>query len=164
MNQIKINFTPSRPRFSIEIPFGKEEMYARFKEILNDESKTYQGIINSDRAIIHLKKDLDQYWHPQLTLRIEKEEGKTYLNGLFGPHPNIWTFFVFLYGFGFSIIFFIGFYGVVELVMGQPSFYIWFNILGLFIILFTYIASKIGQKYSKEHTKSMIKFVEKSLQ
>ncbi len=163
MNSIKINFTPSRPRFSVEIPFTREEMHERFKKILEAETQTYQGIINSERAIVRLRKDRDQYWHPQLSLRIEQEDGKTYLNGLFGPHPNVWTFFMFLYGLGTSLILFIGMYGLVELTMGKSSYFIWFNALGLFIIITTYIASKIGQEYSKEHTKSMIKFLKKAL-
>ncbi|APD07387.1 hypothetical protein UJ101_01880 [Flavobacteriaceae bacterium UJ101] len=164
MDPIKVNFTPSRPRFSIKIPFTKEEMHARFQKILQDENNLYQGIINQDRTIIRLRKDRDQYWHPQLTLRVEEEDGEIFLSGLFGPHPNVWTFFMFLYGLGSSIILFIGMYGIVELTLGKSSYFIWFNLLGIFIILVTYIASKIGQEYSKEHTKSMIRFVKKSLQ
>lgn len=163
MNSIKVNFTPSRPRFSVKIPFTKEEMYARFQQILQNESTIYQGVINEDRAIIRLRKDRDQYWHPQLTLRIEQEDGETFLNGLFGPHPNVWTFFMFLYGLGASIILFVGMFGIVQLTLGTHSYFIWFNFLGLFIILGTYTASKIGQEYSKEHTKSMIRFVKKAL-
>lgn len=164
MKPIQINFTPSRPRFSVEIPFNREEMHDRFRKVLEDNPKTYPGVINSERATLRLRKDRDQYWHPQLTLRVEEEDGKTYLYGLFGPHPNVWTFFVFLYSLGVGLILFIGMYGIVELTMGKSSYFVWFNFLGLLIIIATYIASKIGQEYAKEHTKSMIKFLKKALQ
>ena len=166
MDKIKINFTPSRPRFSIKIPFTKKEMEHRLKKTLDDNCKTYQGMVNSDHAVIRLRRDRDKYWHPQLVLRIEKEddEDQLYLNGLFGPHPSIWTFFIFLYGLGSCIILFIGLYGLVEIILGKSSYFIWFNLLGFFIIISTYIASKIGQECSTEHTKYMIKFVKKSLQ
>ncbi len=61
MDKIEINFTSSRPRFSIKLPFTKEEIHSRFKKTLEDNQNKYQGIINSDRIILRLRKDKSKY-------------------------------------------------------------------------------------------------------
>lgn len=44
-----------------------------------------------------LKKD-NHFWSPHLHLEIvADEDGKTTVKGLFGPKPQVWTFFMFLH-------------------------------------------------------------------
>ncbi|NEW80656.1 MAG: GTP-binding protein [Gelidibacter sp.] len=52
--------------------------------------------------------DENHFWSPQLHIEIEKiDENKSIVKGLFGPKPQVWTFFMFIH---FAMAFaFIGF-------------------------------------------------------
>ncbi|TDD94428.1 hypothetical protein [Flavobacterium cellulosilyticum] len=39
-----------------------------------------------------------EFWSPHLHLELDsKENNETHISGLFGPEPNLWTFFIFLH-------------------------------------------------------------------
>jgi Na+/melibiose symporter-like transporter len=48
--------------------------------------------------VIDVPKDEDHFWSPQLHIEVESnEENKTIVKGLFGPKPQVWTFFMFIH-------------------------------------------------------------------
>lgn len=153
----------SRPRFKMLTDLEPKEYEQRLKKYL-DKHSDYLGNINSEVATVWVNTPVNSFYKPYLSLRVEKEDSKTAIRGVFGPSAEIWTFFMFLY-FGFAILWmvFITMW-FVEKQIGSNN-YPWalaasFVVLGL--LLLTYLASLFGQKQGKDEMQLLRKFAEKS--
>jgi len=141
-----------------------EEYEANLKKYLNEHQDQFYGNINKEVATIFVRKEEDNYWKPNLALRIEKEDEKTVIRGIFGPSTSVWTFFMFLYFlFTVSWMTFVTLYYVEKQI--NTSNYPWalpcsFAVLGL--IALTYLAARLGQIKAKEEMQELRKFAEES--
>jgi len=141
-----------------------EEYEANLKKYLNEHQDQFYGNINKEVATIFVRKEEDNYWKPNLALRIEKEDEKTVIRGIFGPSTSVWTFFMFLYFlFIVSWMTFFTLYYVEKQI--NTSKYPWalpcsFAVLGL--IALTYLAARLGQIKAKEEMQELRKFAEES--
>ena len=87
-----------KPRFKMEIAEDKGFVIDKFKQQFSNPECKYCGKIVDHHIVIDVPKDEDTFWSPQLSLEVEKnEEGKTFVRGLFGPKPQIWTMFMFFH-------------------------------------------------------------------
>lgn len=165
-NEIAIKSIRNRPRFKLDTQMQPEVFTSKIKKHLENHNKVLKGTVHREEAIIRLRKDDEKYWAPQLQIRIEKSNQKEKgfeVRGVFGPTPSVWTFFLFLYGMGGGIILTVGIYGWVELALGIGHLWVWSNLVGLLLILSSFVAAQIGQSLSKGHMKVLRAFIEKVL-
>ncbi|MFC0344384.1 hypothetical protein [Epilithonimonas hispanica] len=159
-----LNSIRNRPRFKLYTDLSLEEYEANLKKYLNEHQDQFYGNINKEVATIFVRKEEDNYWKPNLALRIEKEDEKTVIRGIFGPSTSVWTFFMFLYFlFTVSWMTFVTLYYVEKQI--NTSNYPWalpcsFAVLGL--IALTYLAARFGQIKAKEEMQELRKFAEES--
>lgn len=154
----------TRPRFTMFTNLTKEEYAENLKKYLAEHRDEFSGNINKEVATICVETEYETYWKPRLSLRIETEEKKTSVRGVFGPSSAVWTFFMFLY-FSFSIlwmVFFSMYY--VEKQIGSQE-YPWAltaSFVMLAFILLTYAAARFGQHKGKDEMIKLRKFAEES--
>lgn len=87
-----------RPRFSIDLAVEHEQILARFQEKINHKKCNFKGKISGSHIFLSIPKKDDHLWSPQLHLELLDEgDGNTKLKGLFGPKPQLWTFFMFIH-------------------------------------------------------------------
>lgn len=159
-----LNSIRNRPRFKLYTDLSLEEYEANLKKYLNEHQDQFYGNINKEVATIFVRKEEDNYWKPNLALRIEKEDEKTVIRGIFGPSTSVWTFFMFLYFlFTVSWMTFVTLYYVEKQI--NTSNYPWalpcsFAVLGLIVL--TYLAARFGQIKAKEEMQELRKFAEES--
>lgn len=159
-----LNHIRNRPRFKLYTDLSLEEYEINLREYMDEHHDQFFGNINKEVATIFVRTDQDNYWKPNLALRIEKEEEKTVIRGIFGPSSAVWTFFMFLY-FLFTIawmVFITLFY--VENQINTHN-YPWalpcsFVVLGL--IATTYAAARFGQLKAKDEMEELRRFAEES--
>lgn len=155
----------SRPRFKLYTQLSKEEVARDLQYCLDKNSDRFYGNVNSEVATIQVRTEIDNYWKPNLALRIEKEDERTVIRGIFGPHSSIWTLFMFLY-FLFSVLWmtFITMFFVErqinshEFPWALPASFVMLAGMGL-----TYFASRVGQKKAKSEMKLLRQFAEKTV-
>ncbi|WP_294285031.1 hypothetical protein [uncultured Chryseobacterium sp.] len=154
----------TRPRFTMFTDLTKEEYAENLKKYLAEHRDEFSGNINKEVATICVETEYETYWKPRLSLRIETEDEKTSVRGVFGPSSAVWTFFMFLY-FSFSILWMVFFsmYYVEKQIKSQE--YPWaftasFVMLGF--ILLTYAAARFGQHKGKDEMQKLRKFAEES--
>lgn len=154
----------TRPRFKMYTDLEPTEYEVLLKQYLDQNKEQFSGNINREVATIWVNTAVDSFYKPYLSLRIEKEDEKTVIRGVYGPSSAIWTFFMFLY-FGFSILWmvFITMWFVEKQISSNE--YPWaltasFVTLGLLAL--TYLASRFGQSQAKEEMKQLRHFAEKS--
>ncbi len=162
-----LNAIRNRPRFKLKTSLTPEEFTEQLR--LNQQKKDSQftGKISSQESYIEVRTEDTPIWKPRLTLRAEVEpDDGTYIRGIFGPRPTIWTFFMFLYiGFGTMFLLFGSLYYSMHLVESKDDTdFSWSGAATLFsllAIIATYIVAKIGQEKSKDQMKQLRKFAEK---
>jgi len=97
-----------KPRFKLKFEASKEEILQQFKDSLGREDNVYKSQMVDHHIVIDVPKEEEHFWSPQLHVEIEEEGDKTFVRGILGPRPKIWTFFMFLH-FIVAVTFFVFF-------------------------------------------------------
>ena len=94
----QLNKVLLKPRFKIERNESKDIIIEKFKKEFSSDNCIYCTKIIDHHIVIDVPKDEDHFWSPQLHIEVESnEENKTIVKGLFGPKPQVWTFFMFIH-------------------------------------------------------------------
>lgn len=97
-----------RPRFKLHFDESQEKLITKFQNNVNNANCNYCVKVTDLHIVIDIPEKENHFWSPQLNIEIEKvEENKSLVKGLFGPKPQVWTFFMFIH-FAMAIAF-IGF-------------------------------------------------------
>jgi len=87
-----------RPRFKMNFNESQQNIIAKFQHNLMDGNCKYCTKIVDGHIVIDVPEDENHFWSPQLNIEIEKiEENSAVVKGLFGPKPQVWTFFMFFH-------------------------------------------------------------------
>ncbi|WP_294213145.1 hypothetical protein [uncultured Chryseobacterium sp.] len=154
----------TRPRFKMFTHLTKEQYAENLKKYLREHKDEFSGNINHEVATICVETEYDNYWKPNLALRIEQEDEKTVIRGIFGPSHSVWTFFMFLYFF-FSILwmtFFSMYYVEKQINSHEYPWALSASFVMLFCIALTYAAAQFGQYKGREEMKKLRRFAEES--
>ncbi|OWR14881.1 hypothetical protein [Chryseobacterium sp. VAUSW3] len=165
IEETAIDHIRARPRFKIFTEISRENYTTFLKHFLASRSDEFSGNINPETAVITVKTGQDDYWKPCLALRTETEENKTVIRGVFGPSSAVWTFFMFLY-FIFAILWmvFITIWFVEKQIKSND--FPWalpVSFIMLFLLLGTYLATRLGQQKAKTEMQKLRKFAEESI-
>ncbi|WGH74252.1 GTP-binding protein [Tenacibaculum tangerinum] len=86
-----------KPRFQLEYDMNSQDLLEGIKKHVSDVSK-YKMRVVDNHVVIDVPEKESHLWSPQLQIEIEEvSETKSNIKGLFGPKPQIWTFFMFLH-------------------------------------------------------------------
>ncbi|WP_397447885.1 GTP-binding protein [Polaribacter sp. R77954] len=155
-----------RPRFTIDLNVGKDEVLQHFYNELQKQNPKISGNIVDGHIFISISKKEDHFWSPQLHLEIvEKTSETALLKGLFGPKPQVWTLFMFIHfiiGFGF-LAFCVMLYSRISLKAS-----LFFPILMLITLpliwILLYFLGKIGKSTGKNQMKDLHNFMLKVIE
>lgn len=87
-----------RLRFYKDCNENIDSLLQKFNRFALTNSPDFILKIKDNHIWINIKGDKKAYWSPHLHLEMEtKGENQTHIRGLFGPDPNLWTFFMFLH-------------------------------------------------------------------
>lgn len=154
----------TRVRFKLKTNLSPEEYSKNLKIYLKNNDQQFTGNINREVATIYVNNNNNQYWKPNLALRTEKEDDETYIRGIFGPSAAVWTFFMFLY-FLFAILwmtFFTIYYVEKQIKANDFPWALGASFACIILLISTYVAAQIGQRFSKKEMKQLRQFAEES--
>lgn len=87
-----------RLRFYKEVNQDIDSLRQKFIHFTTTNSPDFHLKIKEYHIWINIKGAKKAYWSPHLHLEMEsKGENQTHIRGLFGPNPDLWTFFMFLH-------------------------------------------------------------------
>jgi hypothetical protein len=99
-------------------------------------------------ADFYVPEEERRVWSPCLSVQVEERDRGSLLRGRFGPHPEIWTFFMFLYGaVGFAVVMGL-MLGFVQWQSGMEPWGLWGVWVGVPGLASLYGISAVGQKLS----------------
>ena len=159
-----LNSIRNRPRFKLYTDISPEQYESNLREYLEKNHDQFFGNINKEVATIFVRTEDENYWKPNLALRIEKEDEKTAIRGVFGPSSAVWTFFMFLY-FLFTVswmTFFTLYYVEKQIKTDNYPWSLPCSFVVLVLITLTYAAARFGQMKAKDEMQKLRKFAEES--
>lgn len=165
MSETKNSDIHLRPRFKLDFEESQQELIAKFRDNLKDPECKYCSKIVDGHIVIDVPVEDNHFWSPQLNIEIEKvEKKKSIVKGLFGPKPQVWTFFMFIH---FAVaVGFIGFFilAYVKLSLGKP--YLWPLIICISLPVIwgiLYYLGHLGKKKGKIQMEELHSFMMKTL-
>ena len=100
-----------RPTFTIPLSLDPDEAMALIRTRLQGSRYAECSRSRGRCADLYLDQKARKLWSPYLSIQVEEGENGTILRGRYGPHPEVWTLFMFLYAA-------VGFLAVMGLMLG----------------------------------------------
>ncbi len=153
-----------RPTFSVFLAPQADEAMAELRDRLRGTD--YEGCTRSKGRCADFFVDEDQrrVWSPHLSVQVEPTKEGSLLRGRFGPHPELWTLFMFLYtavGFIATIGLMLGF---VQWQSGMEPWGLWGFWLGVPGLAILYGVSATGQRLSAHQMEELKERVDRLVQ
>ncbi len=138
-----------RPTFEIGLGLDADDAIEKMRGRLRGEFR--ECTMSAGRCIdLFVNAEERHFWSPHLSVQIEEAEGGSRLYARFGPHPEVWTLFVFFYAASaFAALIGAG-WGYAQWLSGDAP---WALLVvpgaGLVTVLL-YAASRFGQKLGRD--------------
>jgi Na+/melibiose symporter-like transporter len=93
-----VNRVILKPRFKEVLKASQETVINTLDRKLKSAACKFDSKIVGHHVVIDIPEKDNYFWSPQLHVEIEKEtENTTVIKCLFGPKPQVWTFFMFIH-------------------------------------------------------------------
>lgn len=76
---------------------SKDEVLHLFSKAKGSPEKSFRIKILDEHIYLDVLSKDSHFWSPHLHMEVQEEGQKVILKGLFGPKPQVWTFFMFLH-------------------------------------------------------------------
>jgi hypothetical protein len=152
-----------RLRFKKLVPETPEQITDEVKNLLVENKLKIVGRITHNDVRIRIAEKDRHFWSPQLSLHMEETGEGTEVRGLYGPKPDIWLGYMFIYFFLGFVTMVISVVGFSRYNLGLSSYILWaipFILGGVFVLWFT---SRAGQKLGKPETELIHGIIEPKL-
>lgn len=157
-----VNDIVLRPRFKLTSALHKERILTSFSEQIK---KPFVVKRSDDHVFIKFDQAHTNFWSPQLHLEVlEEADTESAIYGLFGPNPNLWTFFMFLH-FGIATVFIIfGIWGYSNWSLQEPyGIHVAVCIFMVILWFGLYTFGRIGKTQGKEQMHQLHAFMKEAL-
>ena len=144
-----------RPRFEIEIDLEADALMERVRERLS-RCPHCTGMSVGRHAELFVPEAERRMWSPWLSVTAEDGDGGgAVVRGRFGPHPALWTLYLFLsFGLGFGLL--VGTtWGYAQWAMGVHAWALYSVPLILMTGALLYGVSLVGQRLGAEQMASL---------
>ncbi len=156
-----LNTIRTRPRFVHTSSMKKEEYMNLLRDYFQKKHKTIGGYISDDLSYFRIKNVKENFWSPCLQLKVEEDpyDNVTYVRGVFGPKPAVWTLFSFAY-FGILVLAVLSllFY-FTSLSFNPMPVLLYIGVFLLLIVFSLFMASKLGQIKTRNQMRLLKTFI-----
>ncbi|MGD8319011.1 MAG: hypothetical protein PVJ02_01105 [Gemmatimonadota bacterium] len=140
-----------RPTFTLSLNVPKDDAIELIRARLVDTPELAGRWRGKGRwAEIYLPEAERRIWSPYLSLRLDEATEGSILFGRFAPHPEVWTFFMFLYFLVAFIALFGATLGYVQWASGEPAKGLWAVWIGLPVLALIHVASAVGARLGQD--------------
>jgi len=130
--------------------------------VARPESRCVSRVLGN-HVDITIDREYRHRWSPCLQMEFGPSDDGTIIDGLVGPHPNVWTLFAFVNitialaaGFGLMM-------ALAQLTLGQSPWALWTVLGGALALGATYLVSQAGQRFAAGQTRLLVDLVEEAL-
>ena len=157
-----------RPRFRLAVPREPAEVIDRIVARVRQQDRPCRAMVSGEHRLIELRVNESEshFWSPALSVSVNKNEdgGRSIVNGLVGPNPNLWTLFAMLYMGLWTGVMFSGVFGLVQWSLSNRPWGLWILAALAVALLLLYAASQIGQRFAAPQTAMLRRVLEEALE
>jgi len=139
-----------RPFFELELAAGPDRVMDRLRDRL-PACPRCSGVSVGRHAELFVPEDERRIWSPHLSVSAEDRPGdRALVRGRFGPHPHLWTLYMFLiFGLGFALL--VGLtWGYAQWAMDERPWALMSLPVAVVLGAALYLASLTGQRLGAE--------------
>ena len=152
-----------RPRFKIELNESKENIQNKINTQIQKQSTKCIAQQIPGFIILKIPEQERHFWSPELSLTFEQKGKGTIIRGLYGPKPDIWSFFSFGY-IGLAVFaFFAIIFGLAQLGLNIEAPILWTLPIFTSLAIGIYIVAQFGQKVGVKQTFTLHHFFEETI-
>ena len=145
-----------RPTFDMTHPAPPDQVMSRIRARIDLEKGSRRCMSRGTCAELFPEEDDRHIWSPYLSVQAEPaDEGGTRLHARFAPYPEVWTFFMFVYGIAWFFVLFGGTFGYVQWASNEPAWGLWGVWLGLPTVIGLHVASAVGQRLGEAQMREL---------
>ena len=141
-----------RPRFTIEVSCRVDQVMDALREGAAVPGARIDGHFSERHGVVTIPEDEREFWSTQLGITVEAGSSDsdgtphpTRVLGVFSPHPEIWTAYVFAIGTLSGVVICGALYAVVQLSMGQMPWAMGVSLLAVLVGGLVYTSTLVGQ-------------------
>ena len=139
-----------RPEFKKLTQLNSDEIFNRISKYAESIDRKSDVTLLNDHAIFYIKTEQQHFWSPQLSLDVKEKDEKTFLVGMYGPSPKVWTMFMFFYmGAGiiglFSLLF-----GLVQWSLNMNPYGLWVALTAIILEVIFYFVAQTGKQLAEK--------------
>lgn len=146
-----------RPRFTIETDKSEESVLNSLETLLKVNKNQFSCKQRDRHIFIDICEKDSHFWSPQLHIEVlQGQQNGSLVKGLFGPKPQVWTFFMFLhFAVGIAFCVFVTFLYVNHTLDKSVMFPLLMTILLPIIWVFLYFIGRLGRDFGKKQMHKM---------
>ena len=145
-----------RPTFSVPLASPRDEAVAEIRARLAAAPELAGRWRGKGRwAELYLPESERRLWSPYLSIRVDDREGGSSIFARFAPHPEVWTFFMFLYFLVAFIALFGATLGYVQWASEEPTWGLWALWIGVPVLLGIHGASAVGARLGQSQMRRL---------
>ena len=152
-----------RPRFETVVPKTPAQTLQQLHDTLERRDGPCTGSILGRHVRLRIPEEQRTFWTPQLDVEVEPHGDGALVRGLFGPHPDIWTFFIATY----AVMTFCGItgllFGFVQWSLGWSPWALWSVPIAALMIGSVYVVALIGQRLGYDQMVQLRDFLDQSV-
>lgn len=164
------NWPRMRPRFIAEVDCRVEEVMAALAEDPARSAAGIEGRFSERHGVLRVDTSERRFWSTQLGITIEAPragadgpEVPTRVLGVFSPHPEIWTGYVFAVGTLAGISVFGVVYAIVQLSMGNAPWCLLGSVIATLLGALVYTSTLVGQGLTADEMYRLRRYLDQRL-
>ncbi len=142
-----------RPRFTQTVAMNEAAVREQIVSRVGREPDRFEIKNFPDFICLRIHPGDRHFWSPRLNLSLEQvEEGKTVIQGIYGPNANVWSLFLFSYLILGFLGFIAGVIGLSQWMIGTDPWGFWALGGAVGGIAILYLVAQFGQKLGVRQT------------
>ena len=145
-----------RPTFTVSLALPRDEAVAAIRARFTatpEMAGRWRG--KGSWAELYLPESERRIWSPYLSIRVDQRRAGSSLFGRFAPHPEVWTFFMFLYFLVAFLILFGATLGYVQWASNEAAWGLWSVWIGAPVLALIHVASAVGARLGQEQMRRL---------
>lgn len=139
-----------RPRFKYKVHNTADQSLQTLRSHFDNATYKFRGEFVGEHIIISVNIKDEHYWSPTVSLRILQHNEGSVIKGLFGPKPEVWTFFAFMRFAMLTAAVFLTIFGLAQVSLEHTPWAIYGLVPILLIATIIWVAGRIGIKAGKD--------------
>lgn len=145
-----------RPTFTVRLAADRDEAAAAIRARMAATPELAGRWRGRGRWVeLYVPEEERRIWSPYLSIRVDEEGAGSVLFGRFAPHPEVWTFFMFLYFLVAFLVLFGATLGYVQWVSDERAWGLWAVWIGVPFLALIHAASAVGARLGQEQMRRL---------